>query len=117
MIPKYLKRSSKFLWIFNDRLVHIKSKIKKKKFIFQVWFQNRRTKWRKKHAAEMAHAKKKAERNNDNESSGNNDDDSEDDDEDLSLHDLSSLGWSRHDTLLALSRNRDVQEIHFCYLS
>ena len=28
---------------------------------FQVWFQNRRTKWRKKHAAEMATAKKKQE--------------------------------------------------------
>ncbi|CAG5132368.1 unnamed protein product, partial [Candidula unifasciata] len=26
-----------------------------------VWFQNRRTKWRKKHAAEMATAKKKQE--------------------------------------------------------
>lgn len=25
----------------------------------QVWFQNRRTKWRKKHAAEMATAKRK----------------------------------------------------------
>lgn len=28
-------------------------------YLFKVWFQNRRTKWRKRHAAEMASAKKK----------------------------------------------------------
>uniref|UniRef100_A0A182NFG3 Homeobox domain-containing protein n=1 Tax=Anopheles dirus TaxID=7168 RepID=A0A182NFG3_9DIPT len=28
---------------------------------WEVWFQNRRTKWRKKHAAEMATAKRKQE--------------------------------------------------------
>jgi len=38
----------------------------------KVWFQNRRTKWRKRHAAEMANAKKRQERNRNGGNSGGN---------------------------------------------
>ncbi|PVD30093.1 hypothetical protein C0Q70_09354 [Pomacea canaliculata] len=45
----------------------------------KVWFQNRRTKWRKKHAAEMATAKKKQEQVEDMESTSDLDDDNTND--------------------------------------
>merc|ERR1712008_452760 len=72
----------------------------------KVWFQNRRTKWRKRHAAEMANAKKRQERNRGGSGgSGGNwqgggapanlmgtdtSDDSEHDDEDLNMQDLAT---------------------------
>ncbi|KAK7488741.1 hypothetical protein BaRGS_00020038 [Batillaria attramentaria] len=47
--------------------------------VLNVWFQNRRTKWRKKHAAEMASAKKKQEQVEDMESTSDIDDDNTND--------------------------------------
>ncbi|CAC5418344.1 homeobox protein Nkx-6.2-like [Mytilus californianus] len=44
----------------------------------KVWFQNRRTKWRKKHAAEMATAKKKQEQVEDMEGNSDMDEDTSD---------------------------------------
>jgi len=80
----------------------------------KVWFQNRRTKWRKRHAAEMANAKKRQERNRGGSGgsgghgggfgvggapqSGNNlmgtdtSDSEQGDDEDLNMQDLATLG-------------------------
>ncbi|XP_014782257.2 homeobox protein Nkx-6.1 [Octopus bimaculoides] len=44
----------------------------------KVWFQNRRTKWRKRHAAEMASAKKKQEQAEELEGTSDLEDDSSD---------------------------------------
>ena len=48
----------------------------------QVWFQNRRTKWRKKHAAEMATAKRRQEEAEVMDDASDKDIDLDDDDED-----------------------------------
>ena len=55
-----------------------------------MWFQNRRTKWRKKHAAEMASAKKRQEERTEfdwNDVTLRDDDDVDDDDDDVIFDD------------------------------
>ncbi|XP_040576784.1 uncharacterized protein HGTX [Lepeophtheirus salmonis] len=55
----------------------------------KVWFQNRRTKWRKRHAADMANAKRRHEK-----SRGGEEDEvesEEDEEEEVNLHEFGSL--------------------------
>eukprot|EP00096_Caligus_rogercresseyi_P005157 TRINITY_DN2010_c0_g1_i2.p1 TRINITY_DN2010_c0_g1~~TRINITY_DN2010_c0_g1_i2.p1 ORF type:complete len:275 (-),score=104.91 TRINITY_DN2010_c0_g1_i2:204-1028(-) len=52
----------------------------------KVWFQNRRTKWRKRHAADMANAKRRHEKSREED----DEEESEEDEEDVSLQDFAS---------------------------
>ena len=67
----------------------------------KVWFQNRRTKWRKRHAAEMATAKKKQEQRVDDDEA--QDYDVDDDDDDDSRHSNSSNSSSSNLMMMTLS--------------